>query len=82
MDVATIITLIISALTIFAGGAWFKAKGKLTQVKDLGKEAVDVLIAAVNAVEDNKITQEETEIIKKEALEAASAFKRLIGKTA
>lgn len=81
LDIATIITLIISALGIFAGGAYLKAKGKLGQIKDLGKEAIDVLIAAVDAVEDDKITKEETEKIKKEAKEAAVAFNILIGKT-
>ena len=80
MDWLTIVSAVLGLVAIVGGGAYLKVKGKLGQVKNLGKEAVDVLIVAVNAVDDDKITAEEVAAIKKEAKEAAAAFKTLIGK--
>ena len=80
MDVWTIVSAVLGLVAIVGGGSYLKVKGKLGQVKNLGKEAVDVLIVAVNAVDDDKITAEEVAAIKKEAKEAAAAFKTLIGK--
>jgi len=80
MDVWTIVSAVLGLVAIVGGGAYLKVKGKLGQVKNLRKEAVDVLIVTVNAVDDDKITAEEVAAIKKEAKEAAAAFKTLIGK--
>jgi len=80
MDVATIITLVLSAVTIFFGGKWLLVKGKLGQVKALGEESLDVIVAVVDALEDDKITDEEIETIKEEALEVADAWAALVSK--
>ena len=80
MDVATIVTLAMTVIATVAGGFWLKAKGKLTQVKNVFKEGADVVITAVEAVDDNTLTQEEIEAIKKEAKEVLDAWKVLIGK--
>ena len=83
MDLETILFIVSGILTVagtLLGGKWLKAKGKLGQLKSLGKEAIDVLIVAVDAVEDDKITKDETDRIVKEAKEVAVHFKALIGK--
>jgi len=83
MDLDTILFIVSGVLTVAGavlGTRWLSIKGKLGQLKQLGKEAVDVLVVAIDAVEDDKITKEETEAVKKEAKEAAAAFKALIGK--
>ena len=83
MDLQTILYIVSGVLgvgSVLLGGRWVKAKGKLDDLKALGGEAVDVLRVAIEAVEDDKITKEETDAIVKEAKEAAAAFKKLIGK--
>ena len=80
MEVSTIITLVFAALATIFGGIWLKAKGKLKQIKDVIKEGADVVIVAVEAVGDDKLTAEEIASIKKEAKEAVAAFKALIGR--
>jgi hypothetical protein len=80
MDVGTIISLVLGVLTVVFSGFWLKAKGKLGQIRDLVKEGVDVITTAVAALDDDKLTAEEIASIKKEALEAVAAFKRLVGK--
>jgi len=84
MELETILFIVSAVLTVAGaifGTRWLKIKGKLSQIKSLGKEAVDVLIVAVDAVEDDKITKEETQAIVKEAKEVSAAFKVLIGKS-
>ncbi len=80
MDVGTIVTLVLAAFSALAGGLFLKAKGKLTQIKNVIKEGADVVIVAVNAVGDDKLTTEEIADIKKEAKEAVAAFKALLGR--
>lgn len=80
MDVGTIISLVLGIFTVVFGGFWLKAKGKLGQIKNLIKEGADVVMVAVDAVGDDKLTAEEIASIKKEAKEAVAAFKILIGK--
>ena len=80
MDVGTIISLALGIIAAVAGGFWLKAKGKLVQIKNLIKEGADVIVVAVDAVGDDKLTPEEIAAIKKEANEALAAFKILIGK--
>lgn len=82
MDASTIITLAISIITLFAGGGWLIAKGKLGEAKSLIKEAYDVVVVAVAAIEDDKVTQAEIEAIKAEALEVKVAARILFKKKA
>lgn len=83
MDLTTILVIVSGVLTLAAailGTKFTKVKQKLVELKDVFKEGVDVITVAVQAVNDNTITSEEAEAIKKEALEAVAAFKKLIGK--
>lgn len=80
MDVGTIISLVLGVVTVVFGGFWLKAKGKLGQIKNLVKEASDVITVSVGALDDDKLSAEEIEQIKKEAKEVVAAFKILIGK--
>ena len=80
MDVGTIISLALTVITVVAGGFWLKAKNKLSQVKDLVKEASDVIAVAVASLDDDKLSADEIESIKKEAGEVVAAFKALLGK--
>jgi hypothetical protein len=80
MELEVIITVVISVITLVAGGLWLKAKGKLSQIAKVVKEAWDVIEHVRLALEDDKITKEEKEAIKKEVDELKGAFKALIGK--
>ena len=83
MDLETILFIVSGVMAVAAavlGTKWDFAKKKITQVGAVGKEAVDVAQTAIAALEDNKITKEETDEIVKEAKELAAAFKTLIGK--
>ncbi|GAG04703.1 unnamed protein product [marine sediment metagenome] len=80
MDWTVIVSAVLGILAVVASGVFLKAKGKLRQVVTLGKEAVDVAIVAVDALEDNAIDKSEVEAIKKEALELKEAWKALLGK--
>ena len=80
LDVWTIVTIVLGAVAALFGTFWGKVKGKLGQIIVAGKEFADVGIALKNALEDDKITPEEKENIKKEWDEALAAFKKLIGK--
>jgi hypothetical protein len=80
MDAGTIISLVLGVLTVVFSGFWLKSKNKLTQVKNLVKEASDVITVSVGALDDDKLSPEEIAAIKKEAVEVVAAFKALIGK--
>jgi len=80
MDWTVIVSAALGLLAVVASGVFLKAKGKLKQAVTLGKEALDVAIAAVDALEDNAIDKAEVENIKKEALELKGAWQALIGK--
>ena len=80
MELEVILTVAISVITLVAGGLWLKAKGKLAQIVTVVKEAYDVIEHVRLALEDDKITKEEKEGIKKEVDELKGAFKALIGK--
>jgi len=80
MDWTVIVSALLGLAAVVASGFFLKAKGKLKQVVALGKEAMDVAIVAVDALEDNAIDKAEVEAIKKEALELKGAWKALIGK--
>jgi len=83
MELSTILIIVSAVLT--AIGTFFGVKSelvkrKLREAKDLMKEAVDVFTVSVEAVGDNKITEEEAESIKKEVQEMIAAFKILLGR--
>lgn len=80
MDWTVIVSAALGLLAVIASGFFLKAKGKLKQVVTLGKEALDVAMVAVDALEDNAIDKAEVEAIKKEALELKGAWQALIGK--
>ena len=80
MDIWTIVSAALGLVAVVGGGAYLKAKGKLADAQNLVKEGYDVVRVAVEAVGDDKITKEEAQAIKKEALEVVAAFKKLIGK--
>lgn len=78
IEIVSLLLLIVSTVFI---GAWMTAKNKARQIYNLGKEAIDVAKAAIDALDDNKITKEEVELIKKEAQEVAAAWRILRAKT-
>ena len=80
LDWGTVLTVILAAVTTFAGGFWLKAKGKLAKIVKLFFEVYDVLNKFEVALSDDKITKDEIEGIKKEAAEVKAAFKDLISK--
>jgi len=79
-DIWTIVSAVLGLVAIVAGGFYAKIKGKLGAIISLGKEAVDLAQVAVKSLDDNKITKEEIEQIKKEAGEVKAAWKVLTGK--
>jgi divalent metal cation (Fe/Co/Zn/Cd) transporter len=80
LDIWTIVSAGLGLVAVVAGGFYAKVKGKLSSIIALGKEAVDLAQVAVKSLDDNKITKEEVEQIKKEALEVRSAWRVLTGK--
>ncbi len=78
--ILTIISAILGVIAMVAGGFWAKAKGKVGAIKNLSKEVFELVSTAVNAIEDDKITKDEVNAIKKEAEEVKAAFHALIGK--
>jgi len=80
MDVLTIVSVVLGAIAVLAGGFWLKAKGKLSQAATLVKEAYDVVTKVNEILEDNTITKDELVELKKEAGEVKAALYALIGK--
>ena len=80
MDVLTVVSVVLGAIAVLAGGFWLKAKNKLSAIKNLAKESYDLVTVAIDAVGDNAISKAEVAAIKKEALEVKAAWKVLIGK--
>jgi len=80
MDISVIISLVLTVVATVAGGFWLKAKGKLSQVKTLVKEAVDIITVAVEALDDNQVSSDEIENLKLQVTEFKAALKALIGK--
>lgn len=80
LDFGTIITVVIALLGTFAGGFWLKAKGKISKIVKLGSEAIEVATTLNKALEDDKISKEEIEQLKKESNDVKVAWKDLISK--
>jgi len=79
-DVGTIITIVFAAFTAIFGGFWLKSKIKIGKIFTLVKEVFEVVQAATVALDDDKITKEEIDKIRKEAGDVKVAFKDLFGK--
>ena len=77
LDLGSILTIVLSLVTAFAGAFWLKAKGKLSKIIKLGKEAFDVASSLEKALEDNKITKAEIDVLKKDLKEVKSAWDAL-----
>ena len=78
--ILTLVSVVLGLIATVAGVFWGKAKGKLTAVKNLSKEVFDLVKAATDAIEDDKITKAEIGQIKQEATEVKTAWRVLIGK--
>lgn len=76
----TILSLVLLGLSTVFGSYFVVFKSKARQLYNLGKEALDVAKAAIDALEDNKITPEEVAKIKKEAVELQAAWRLLKAK--
>lgn len=79
--ILVVVSAVLGVLAMVLGYKFTTAKGKLGQLLTLGKEGMDVISAAVKALDDNTITKDEIEGIKKEALEVRAAWRVLVGKT-
>lgn len=81
LDLSTIITIVVAIVGTFAGGFWLKAKGKLSKIIKLGSEAIEVANTLNKALEDDKITKDEINQLKKEVADVKAAWKNLTNKT-
>jgi uncharacterized protein YgfB (UPF0149 family) len=72
-----IISAVLGLVAVFLGGFWLKAKGKLTQLKDIMTEGGELLTAISDAIVDNKIDKAEGALIQKEYNEFITAIKKL-----
>jgi len=83
MDLNTILLIVSGALAVVAavaGGGYKKVKDKIGQVANLFKQTFELVEALLKALEDNTVTPEEVELLKKEAADVKNAFFALIGK--
>lgn len=78
--ILTIVSLVLGLAGTLLGGKWIIAKNKLKQFKTVVKEGIDVVSAAIDAVDDDKITPEEIAGIKQEVAEFKAAGKILLSK--
>ena len=84
METSTVLTLVsvgLGLIATVAGVFWGKARGKLKQVVNLFKQVYELVDAVFKMIDDNTITQEELDTLKKEAADVKDAFKALLGKT-
>jgi len=79
--ILTVVSIVLGLIATLAGVFWGKAKGKLNQIKNLSKEVFELVQASVGAIDDDKITKEEVEKIKHEAIDVKAAWRVLVGKT-
>ena len=78
IDWGNALNLVLGAVALLGGGLWLKAKGKLSQVRNVVKEGYEAIQTVVVALDDDKIDKAEQAAIKKEALEAWVAIKVLL----
>ena len=79
LDWGSVINVVLTVVTLVAGGLWLKTKGKLSQLRSATKESYEAIKVTVDALGDNKIDAAEQVAIKKEILEAWAAIKLLVG---
>jgi len=80
MDYTILITAGLALIAALFGLFYARAKGKLSQVASLAKEAVDVLQKATDILADDVVTKEEIEALKQEIAEVRGAFRLLFPK--
>lgn len=80
MDLGTVLTVLLAGITTFIGVFWKKAKVKIGQLVSLGKELYQAGDVFEKALQDDKITKDEIESIKKEFQDVKDKFKALINK--
>ena len=73
MDITGIIATV-ATVGLGVGAVWIKAEKIIKALKELA----DVLTAITSALSDQNLSSEEIKIIKKEASEAAIAFKAIL----
>jgi divalent metal cation (Fe/Co/Zn/Cd) transporter len=78
--VLTIVSAILGVVAMVAGGFWLKAKGKIGLIANLVKQAYEVVNKVFLILEDNTISKQELEELKKEAQDVKDALKALVGK--
>jgi len=78
--ILTLVSIGLGLIATLLGSKWLAAKGKLKQFAMVVKEGYDVVRSAVDAIEDDKITSEETAEIKQEAAEFSAAVKILMSR--
>jgi len=78
--ILTIVSAILGVIALVAGTFWAKAKGKLGAVANLIKQAYEVVNKVFVILEDNTISKQEVEELKKEAQDVKDALKVLLGK--
>jgi len=79
-DVWTIVSAALGLVAVVAGGFWLKAKGKIAHVADLVKQAWEVVAKLSSVLEDDKVSKEEVDALKKELNDVKVAFKVLLGR--
>jgi hypothetical protein len=72
-----IISAVLGLAAVFLGRFWLKAKGKLTQLKDIMTEGGELLTAVSDAIVDDKIDKDDGAKIKKEYNEFIASIKKL-----
>lgn len=78
--ILTIVSLVLAALSGLLGTKFSNAKKKIKQVATLAKETADLIDKVTLALEDNTITADEVEMLKKELKDVVDAWKALVGK--
>ena len=78
MEWSTILTIALGLISTFLTGFWATSKGKIKAFINLGKDVFDVAEKFESAIEDEKITKQEIEEIKKELAEVKESWKVLV----
>lgn len=75
-----IVSAVLFVLSSFLGTFWKKGKDKLAKIANLVKQTSELIDKASLALEDDKITSEEVEVLKKELADVKAAWKALFEK--
>lgn len=77
-DVWTVVSLILGVAATFFGVYLAVVKGKLTELANAVKEFYELSVVFSQALEDNKISDEEKELLRKEWIETKAAVSVLL----